>query len=197
MPLVTKTCMIDPVTDGFFHHVWHRVAENNTELFRAVFRCMPDDKVKTWDEYRDYDTFFERFKADQHGEIAMSDEKVQSTQEKSDTVAHAPTTTNGESSMSEKVPFPEDTTIPDSAPKEGAANTRRNQSKRRRRAGTKASIARVDAEGVPLMLDRAMAEEALKHIQGHLVVWPYDWLKTEREEGRWNHPVDQLAPLEI
>jgi phospholipase D1/2 len=47
------------------------------------------------------------------------------------------------------------------------------------------------------MLDKAQAEHALKHVQGHLVSWPYEWLSSEMAHGRWNHAVDNLAPLEI
>ncbi len=28
------------------------MARTNTEIFREVFRCVPDDSVETWDEYR-------------------------------------------------------------------------------------------------------------------------------------------------
>jgi hypothetical protein len=81
-----------------------------------------------------------------------------------------------------------------------------HQQHQRRRGDTNAGCAgdhaahhqqRQQASGEFPMLDKAQAEHALKHVQGHLVSWPYDWLSSEMAHGRWNHAVDNLAPLEI
>ena len=66
-PFVDKDCMRDPLNDTFFLDTWHAVAENNTRLFRQVFRCMPDNEVKTWKEYKEYSAYFERFHQSQGG----------------------------------------------------------------------------------------------------------------------------------
>lgn len=60
-PLVDKDCMRDPLNESFFLDTWHVIAENNTKLFRTVFRCMPDNEVKTWKEYKEYVAYEERF----------------------------------------------------------------------------------------------------------------------------------------
>ena len=60
-PYVDKECMRDPLSDSFFLDTWHAVAENNTKLFRQVFRCMPDNEVKSWKEYKEYFAYSERF----------------------------------------------------------------------------------------------------------------------------------------
>ncbi|KAK4693153.1 phospholipase D1/2, partial [Lecanoromycetidae sp. Uapishka_2] len=60
-PFVDKDCMRDPLNDSFFLDTWHAVAENNTKLFRQVFRCMPDNEVKSWKEYKEYAAYTERF----------------------------------------------------------------------------------------------------------------------------------------
>ena len=66
-PLVDKDCMRDPLNDSFFLDTWHAVAENNTKLFRTVFRCMPDSEVKTWKEYKEYAAYAMRFSQSQGG----------------------------------------------------------------------------------------------------------------------------------
>ena len=66
-PLVDKNCMRDPLNDSFFLDTWHAVAENNTKLFRTVFRCMPDNEVKTWKEYKEYAAYAVRFSQSQGG----------------------------------------------------------------------------------------------------------------------------------
>lgn len=60
-PFVDKDCMRDPIHDLFFLDTWHAIAENNTKLFRQVFRCMPDNEVRTWKEYKEYTAYSERF----------------------------------------------------------------------------------------------------------------------------------------
>jgi phospholipase D1/2 len=66
-PFVDKDCMRDPLNDEFYKHIWHEVAENNTELFRTVFRCNPDNKVETWKEYKEYEAYKEKFSEMQGG----------------------------------------------------------------------------------------------------------------------------------
>ena len=66
-PEFDKNSMIDPLHPDFYDEVWHRIAENNTILFRSVFRCMPDNEVKTWAEYREFNAYSERFAQSQGG----------------------------------------------------------------------------------------------------------------------------------
>lgn len=66
-PLIDKDCMRDPLNESFFLDTWHVVAENNTKLFRTVFRCMPDNEVKSWKEYKEYVAYADRFNSLQGG----------------------------------------------------------------------------------------------------------------------------------
>ena len=60
-PIVDKDCMRDPLNDSFYLDTWHTIAENNTKLFRMVFRCMPDSEVRNWKEYTEWAAYSERF----------------------------------------------------------------------------------------------------------------------------------------
>ncbi|KAF9328374.1 hypothetical protein BG006_008442, partial [Podila minutissima] len=42
----------DPLHEDFYEGWWKRVAKTNTEIFREIFHCVPDDKVETWDDYK-------------------------------------------------------------------------------------------------------------------------------------------------
>jgi phospholipase D1/2 len=64
---ISESCMKDPLNDTFFDDVWTRVAENNTKIFRRVFRCMPDDEVTNWHEYTEYQAYAERYAEAQMG----------------------------------------------------------------------------------------------------------------------------------
>lgn len=61
LPMVDKDCMQDPIFDAFALDTWHTIAENNTKIFRSIFRCMPDNEVKGWKEYKEYVAYGERF----------------------------------------------------------------------------------------------------------------------------------------
>ncbi|KAL8817506.1 MAG: hypothetical protein Q9223_003669 [Gallowayella weberi] len=60
-PTVDKDCMRDPLKETFYLDTWHAVAENNTKIFRNVFRCMPDSDARTWKIYAEYAAYGERF----------------------------------------------------------------------------------------------------------------------------------------
>ena len=60
-PEVHEDCMTDPLISTFYHHIWHQVAENNTKLYRQVFRCMPDSEATDWRTYEKFNEYNERF----------------------------------------------------------------------------------------------------------------------------------------
>jgi len=60
-PVIHEDCMVDPLAEGFFDNIWHQIAENNTKLFRQVFRCMPDSEVLDWKSYERFHDYNERF----------------------------------------------------------------------------------------------------------------------------------------
>jgi phospholipase D1/2 len=60
-PEVTEDCMTDPLSDDFYRDVWNQVAENNTKIYRQVFRCMPDSEVLDWKAYEKFNEYNEAF----------------------------------------------------------------------------------------------------------------------------------------
>ncbi|KAL8742946.1 MAG: hypothetical protein Q9190_004651 [Brigantiaea leucoxantha] len=287
-PAVDKDCMRDPLNDTFFLDTWHTVAENNTKLFRHVFRCMPDNEVKSWKEYKEYAAYSERFAQAQGG--GRSKDRVHqdapgssgppgqgTTADKlrmlgpigekaGDTEARAETFTekimhsfgardhDNKASMGnvedwaeeankaqaerqakatqapQDSPGSEDTVIhekeliatdglkdfaplkltatfdsaaleksvsPPSVAYSDALNRNASQHtvKRRRRATTRSS--RREFHASDDLMPRGDAEELMSMVQGHLVIWPYDWLASEESGGNWLYSIDNLAPLEI
>ncbi|CED85185.1 Phospholipase D1 [Phaffia rhodozyma] len=51
----------DPLDDKFWKDTWTSVAVHNTEIFRKVFRCIPDDLVTSWTHYRENSAYAEKF----------------------------------------------------------------------------------------------------------------------------------------
>ena len=64
---VDKHCMRDPVNPAFWENVWNKAAQNNTKIYRRVFRCMPDSEVTTWKEYHQFDEYAKLFKESMAG----------------------------------------------------------------------------------------------------------------------------------
>ncbi|KAJ6145888.1 hypothetical protein N7497_007870 [Penicillium chrysogenum] len=71
-----------------------------------------------------------------------------------------------------------------------------SQSRRRRRRATTIGSKR-DPHGADEYLDKGRAEDLLSNTQGHLILWPYDWLEKEEQGGNWLYALDQISPLEI
>ncbi|KAF2841991.1 phospholipase D [Patellaria atrata CBS 101060] len=271
-PVVTPNCMKDPLSESFVIDTWHQVAENNTKLFRNVFRCQPDNEVQTWKEYKEYVVFQERFSESQFG-IKSTTHRAQDAPgqtgppgtgigkiEKVIGRAGQPIEIIGEKLMEkvgsrsneqnhpmgtveewtqeqiqdEKQANDEKAALRnedkersnnslDSAQVDGAASsslgrertvtysegthdptgsvnrqgTLTGSQRRRRRATTKSSTRAFHANDPSAILDPEACSELMDLVQGHLVVFPYDWLAKEESGGRWFYTVDQIAPLEI
>ncbi|GAA5922273.1 hypothetical protein JCM1841_001392 [Sporobolomyces salmonicolor] len=59
-PKVDPHGFADPLVDSFYKDVWLAAAVRNTQIYRKVFRCVPDDLVQTWKQYREFQTWAER-----------------------------------------------------------------------------------------------------------------------------------------
>ncbi|PQE05717.1 phospholipase D protein [Rutstroemia sp. NJR-2017a BVV2] len=67
MALVDKDCMRDPLNETFAEETWRQIAENNTKIYRRIFRCNPDNEVSNWHEYTEFVAYAERFVQAQGG----------------------------------------------------------------------------------------------------------------------------------
>ena len=284
-PHLDQECMRDPILDAFLFDTWHAVAENNTRLYRQVFRCMPDNEVKTWKEYKEYAAYSERFTQAQGGgkpvdRVRSRDtsgasgppgtpstadklkllgpvgEKAGDLEAKAEVVSekiknsfgHGHTEANKyplgrveewaaeankaqqerhakeakerdkeSEDLDEKAEQTNElrsmgslgisgldgaglaamsqTSSPPSVAYSEALNRNTSTQKRRRRATTRSS--RREFHASDDMIGRDEAEDLMHMVQGHLVVWPYDWLAREEQGGNWLYSIDGLAPLEI
>lgn len=70
---IDKDCMRDPLNPAFYDDVWCRAAENNTRIYRRVFRCMPDSLATNWAEYKEFQAYNQRFKESMDGHRSSED----------------------------------------------------------------------------------------------------------------------------
>jgi phospholipase D1/2 len=57
-PKIDPYGFTDPLVDSFYKDVWLAASVRNTQIYRKVFRCMPDDLVQTWKQYREFQVRF-------------------------------------------------------------------------------------------------------------------------------------------
>ena len=95
------------------------------------------------------------------------------------------------------VTISEPTKLPSNAPNFSSHRNTMGSKRSRRRATTKSSSRAFQATDADSMLGKEDAKTLMDLVQGHLVLWPYDWLETEEKGGGWLYNVDQIAPLEI
>lgn len=51
-PKINPNRFLDPLDERFWKDMWVATAVHNTEIFRKVFRCVPDDLVTSWASYK-------------------------------------------------------------------------------------------------------------------------------------------------
>lgn len=72
--LTADQVVMDPLHDDFYEKWWIRVAKTNTEIFREVFHCVPDNNIETWDQYK---AFVPNSKKVLTGHVAMEGATVE------------------------------------------------------------------------------------------------------------------------
>ncbi|CAO3592755.1 unnamed protein product [Absidia cylindrospora] len=50
--LEADNLVMDPLVDSFYDHVWNQTADTNTQIYRNIFHCVPDDSVLTFSGQR-------------------------------------------------------------------------------------------------------------------------------------------------
>ncbi|KAI8067472.1 hypothetical protein BC940DRAFT_53410 [Gongronella butleri] len=46
--------VLDPLADACYHSLWRKTATDNTDIYRQLFHCVPDDTIHTFDQHRDF-----------------------------------------------------------------------------------------------------------------------------------------------
>ncbi|KAI8891245.1 phospholipase D/nuclease [Backusella circina FSU 941] len=62
--------VLDPLSERFYQNIWLKTANTNTEIYRKLFRCVPDDTVHTYEQHHQ---FVPNNDTTQYGHIADPD----------------------------------------------------------------------------------------------------------------------------
>ncbi|SGY80044.1 BQ5605_C008g05292 [Microbotryum silenes-dioicae] len=203
----------DPIVDSFFKNVWLAAAVRNTQAYRKVFRCVPDDLVQTWKQYREFQIWAERHNKAPKDVVSPGDEaphtdpdhhsgqhgaggsgsgggamgQGQDDPPKGETMHKISTRGDRAASTGNSVTSPTGTSSPAD---NGGPSVKRD------RSGTLAGEGHDHEEGFPGW-EREQMEKCLDQLSGCLVVFPTRFLEAESAGGNFLFSKDRLPPLSI
>lgn len=206
----------DPVCDAFWKHTWVACAVHNTEIFRKVFHCIPDDTVTTWKQYKEFILHHERMNkpvkdtSEPLGRVPSEagDEDVpergKNASLKADDIARQDTlrakssvrsngtqhTRNSQSQMEGKSRTPTPEGSDGHKPSTGHGNGSALQDSEIRRAPSRADRPFEKWE-------RDEMEKLLGELRGHLVLYPTRFLEGEDASNNFLFNADRLLPMPI
>ncbi|KAI5121406.1 hypothetical protein M0805_003178 [Coniferiporia weirii] len=190
----------DPVSDKFWKNVWVACAVHNTEIFRKVFHCIPDDTVTTWKQYKEFVLHHERLNKPVKEQSNPSPAgRVPSEAGDEDTPGQG--RENGSALRN------------DGGPKQGELKPKRSVhdggSERQSPSQTHSQVSgapstQEDIRRTPTRADepfekweRDDMEALLGELRGHLVLYPTRFLEGEDVSNNFLFNADRLMPMPI
>ncbi|KAG8849555.1 Phospholipase D1 [Tulasnella sp. 330] len=202
----------DPLDEAFFMDTWMTTAVHNTEIYRKVFHCTPDDMVTTWKQYKEFLQFQERLnkppkdappnaphvgRVPSEGGTAGEEVGVPNTHPdgKMDpnlSVAadeHVPAP-RAKSPIESEVSGTKSDLVPSNSRRSAADQSTGSHQEHRRRRATNFDE--------PLeQWERDEFEGLLEGVKGHLVVFPTRFLEGEDTANNFLFNSDRLLPMPI
>lgn len=176
----------DPLDIDFNEGTWMMQALKNTMIYQMVFHCQPDDSVRNWSDYRNFEDLQKAF--NQHQEIYCG---AQLNENQYDKIS--PEISNGSKDDDEIVDDQDDLESRD--PRVILKRAKMTELRRfyremhHYRGGGNISSSTV--------YDHETARKLLGKIRGNLVIFPTRWLKREVEGSHWFYQADKLPPIQI
>lgn len=164
----------DPLDDKFWKDMWIAVAVHNTEIYRKVFRCIPDDLVTTWEAYKAFVSHAEKF--NHRPEDATGVSQVESTK-----AAQQGFGTNGLGG----------------AGSAGAHTDRPNRGDNAMGSESTDPIQRASGDDVWTDREIEEMENLLYETRGHLVLYSTRFLEAEDLANNFLFNSDKILPLPI
>ncbi|QRW00574.1 hypothetical protein RhiJN_28592 [Ceratobasidium sp. AG-Ba] len=207
----------DPVCDDFFKDVWVAAAVHNTEIYRKVFHCTPDDLVTTWKQYKEFSQHQERL-SKVPKDSQPSAEPAGTVPGEGAGVAENPghrglhhlgeglETGDRKDNLDQHTETDESADQP-SSPRTSPSTRRNGQDAPNAKPaamgpgqnlGFDARARRPTHPDEPLeQWERDEMEELLQDIKGHLVIYPTRFLEGEDVANNFLFNTDRLLPLPI
>ncbi|KAF9171276.1 Phospholipase D1 [Mortierella sp. AD011] len=229
---------VDPVHPAFIEDIWKFYAESNTDIFREMFKCIPDNTVKSWSQYIDFnaqsnvddprikeertlkDKAMDKILGPTMGEHFKSGGESSSEEDEDDNDTGVAAKRGG--AAIRRAPKSDDSSEDEDAVRNRAKNDKEKISNlrtdeavsprnkvmervltqdehighsggpQRREFVQRTASALAMTETVRLEMERDLSK-----VQGHLVVWPLDFLRDEIESHNFCYPKDYNHPINL
>ncbi|KAG8926053.1 Phospholipase D1 [Tulasnella sp. 418] len=194
-PVIDENGFADPVSDKFFKDVWIATAVHNTEIYRKVFYCTPDDMVTTWKQYKEFTAHQERIaKPPKEAPKAAPIARVPSEGAMDESNQAASGTTPG----GEKEPNLQPGTSADERPLSPSNDPSVPGPHRRSHEANLNRPRRPTNVNEPLeQWERDEMEALLNEVRGHLVIFPTRFLEGEDTANNFLFNSDRILPMPI
>ncbi|TIA88119.1 hypothetical protein E3P99_02758 [Wallemia hederae] len=183
-PDFDKDSFVDPCADEFFEDIWIAAAIHNTEIYRKVFHCTPDDTITTWRQFKNYSML-----ADKHKKPIVEEgngvERSNSGASSKYLNGLSAGNNNGNGSSNGNG-------ADDDSRSHSSHSPKPSRSRRNARNGSVTA----EAGGYTRSEVDAM-EKLLNQLKGNLVVYPTKFLETEDMSGNFLFNADHLHPLQV
>ncbi|KAF8635992.1 hypothetical protein AX15_000154 [Amanita polypyramis BW_CC] len=176
-PVVDLSNFEDPIADAFWKDIWTASAVHNTEIYRKVFRTVPDDTVTTWKQYKDF-THHERMNKTKYS--SSTEGILQGTGD--DNLRESPVSQCSPTSVEIKG-AKKSRDAPQSCASSSLSAAHPNTDQKSRRG-----LEETDVEEM---------EKLLGEVNGHLVLYPTRFLEGEDLANNFLFNADRLLPLSI
>ncbi|KAL0243438.1 hypothetical protein I308_105404 [Cryptococcus tetragattii IND107] len=207
-PDINPNSFHDPLDGRFWKNVWVATAVHNTEIFRKVFRCVPDDLVTSWAQYKAFANHAEKFNKEPE-DVAQegSDEPVKVTHDGPGTHGAGGGGSGGGqvgTMLRDKESNESETIGPDVV--DGKPRDRLGLGTEGTRNTINGGELKMEAERDkrPSQPDEAWAEweryemeKLLNEVRGHLVIYPTRFLEAEDLANNFLFNSDKILPLPI
>lgn len=184
----------DPVDDSFYVDYWLTCAVHNTQIFRKVFKCVPDDTVTTWAEYKAFCSWADRLaRSGKFGAKESRSERDAQAHSAPGANVGGPAgqvkTRDSSSADSGKQQAYDEANIPSTlkeapSPEPPAAGGKEKEKKEK------------EVEGFS-MRELEQMEALLEEVRGHLVLHPTRFLEAEDYSNNFLFAMDRINPLLI
>jgi phospholipase D1/2 len=213
-PVVDPNRFEDPVCDSFYKDVWMVAAAHNTEIYRKVFHCVPDDLVTTWKQYKEFVAHQERL-----SKPAKDAPANQTTAPVARVFGEAQDSSH-QGEKSEASHITAESQVNDSTDHEGAQNSGNEKVKK----GEPSHLQSPSNSSIPLSAsttlqvnssqkskqrkathidepldnwEREEMEKLLNEVVGHLVIFPTRFLEGEDISNNFLFNADRMLPMPI
>ena len=167
-PDFDKDSFIDPISEDFYEDVWIASAIYNTEIYRKVFHCVPDDTVTTWRHLKNFGVM-----ADKHNKPIVDDKDNHTNVERSNSTS-SNRVVNGFTSVNNNINASSNSNNDNSSISPSSRRSNNRSTSNNRHVSNYNLI-----ENGYTKTEIEMMERLLNQLKGNLVLYPTKFLESE------------------